>query len=54
MEICLRTSMGWVCNHDLLIQEGGVINYLVGGLVVRVLDQEVYSLYGLRFKPRGC
>jgi hypothetical protein len=54
MEICLRTSMGWVCNHDLLIQEGGVINYLVDGLVVRVLDQEVCFPCDLRFESRGC
>jgi len=54
MEICLRTSTGWVCNHDLLIQEGRVINHLVDGLVVRVLDQEICFLYGFRFKPRGC
>ena len=30
------------------------LNYLDGGLVVRVLDQDVCSLCGLRFKPCGC
>jgi len=29
-------------------------NHLDGGPVVRVWDQEVYSLCGLRFKPCGC
>jgi len=29
-------------------------NYLGGGSVVRVWDQEVCSLCGLRFKPYGC
>jgi hypothetical protein len=30
------------------------LNYLDGGLVIRVLDQEVCSLCDLRFKPCGC
>ena len=29
-------------------------NHLGGGLVVRIWDQEVCSLYGLRFEPCGC
>ena len=29
-------------------------NHLGGGPVVRVWDQEVSSLCGLRFKPSGC
>ena len=29
-------------------------NFLGGGPVVRVWDQEVCSLYGLRFESRGC
>jgi hypothetical protein len=31
-----------------------IINYLGGGSVVRVWDQEVCSLYGLRFKLCSC
>ena len=29
-------------------------NHLDGDPVVRVWDQEVYSIYGLRFEPCGC
>jgi hypothetical protein len=29
-------------------------NHLDGGLVVRIWDQEVCSLYSLRFEPYGC
>jgi hypothetical protein len=29
-------------------------NYLGGGSVIRVWDQEVCSLCGLRFEPCGC
>jgi hypothetical protein len=29
-------------------------NHLGGGPVVRVWDQEVYSLCGLKFEPYGC
>ena len=31
-----------------------LLSYLGGGLVVKVWDQEVCSLCGLRFEPCGC
>jgi len=34
--------------------KGGINNHLDGGAVIKVWDQEVCFLCGLRFVPRGC
>jgi len=50
--------MSFVLYHNqgrrLSKMKGGINNHLDGGPVIKVWDQEVCSLCGLRFEPRGC
>jgi len=40
--------------HEHLFLKTSMDNYLGGDLVVKIWDQEVYSLCGFRFEPCGC
>jgi len=56
----VATSQGFIIRamyhlrKQTLYQDWYYINHLGGDLVVRVWDQEVCSLCGLRFEPCGC